>query len=111
MKLARNAKGAALVVGEAGAAVTVVVMAAEVVAAAVATVVAEEEDAAVVAEEAIAATAADMEAVEADEIANQNFNGSPNSILRALRLFSALFVFRSRLGCRAAARCAILQRR
>jgi hypothetical protein len=70
-------------------------MAAEVVAAVVATVVAEEDAAVVAAEEAIAVTAEDTEAVEADEIANQNFHWSPNSILRALG-YSAPFSFSDR---------------
>jgi hypothetical protein len=70
MKLARNAKAAALVVAEEGVAVTVVDMAAEAVAAAVATVVVAEDAAVVVAEEAIAVTVEDMEAGAAAEIVN-----------------------------------------
>lgn len=70
MKLARNAKAAALVVAEAGVAVTVVVMAAEVVAAVVATAVAEADAAVVAAVVAIAVTVEDMEAEAADEIVN-----------------------------------------
>jgi hypothetical protein len=110
MKLVRNARVAVLVVGEAGAAVTVVVMAAEVVAAAVATVVAAEGAAVVVAEEAIAVTVEDMEAEAADEIAKQKLLLKSEQCFKGAWLFGALFVFRPRLGCRGAARCAILQR-
>jgi hypothetical protein len=109
MKLARNAKAAALVVAEEGVAVTVVDMAAEAVAAAVATVVVAEDAAVVVAEEAIAVTVEDMEAEAADEIVKQELYRSSNSILGALVYSAPFFVFRSRLGCRGAARCAILQ--